>query len=84
MPEASGQSHDNAAISITPEGHKGLIQTAQIGASVALRLLTDPDLRAEIREEHARRQEYGLENGLTTTTEEMIREKPQATTASAR
>jgi amidohydrolase len=74
IPEVSGHSEENAAITISPEGHRGLVQTSLIGAVVALRLLTDPDLRAKVKEEHAQWVEYGLQEGLIT--EDMIRKKP--------
>ena len=73
LPEASGHSHENANITVSPEGHKGLIQTVQIGAAVGLRLVTDPDLAAKIKQEHAQWLEYGVEEGLIT--KEMIRKK---------
>jgi metal-dependent amidase/aminoacylase/carboxypeptidase family protein len=71
IPEVAGHSHENAAITISPEGHKGLVQTAKIGAAVALRLVLDPDLRAKVKEEQAQWQRYAVEEGLIT--EEMIR-----------
>jgi amidohydrolase len=74
IPRASGHSHENAAITVSPEGHEGLVQTAKIGASVALRLVTDPELAAKVKEEHAQWRDYGLEQGLIT--KEMIRPKP--------
>jgi metal-dependent amidase/aminoacylase/carboxypeptidase family protein len=74
IPEASGHSHENAAITISPEGHEGLVQTAKIGAAVALRLVTDPELAEKVKAEHAQWRDYGLEEGLIT--KEMIRPKP--------
>jgi amidohydrolase len=71
IPEVAGHSHENAAITISPEGHKGLVQTAKIGAAVALRLVLDPDLRAKVNEEHKQWQRYAVEEGLIT--EDMIR-----------
>ncbi len=71
IPEVSGHSHENAAITISPEGHEGLIQTVKIGTAVALRLVLDPDLRAKVKAEHAAWQSYALEEGLITA--DMIR-----------
>ncbi len=66
IPEVAGHSYENAAITISPEGHKGLVQTAKIGAAVALRLFTDPELRKKVNQEHAAWQRYGLEQKLLT------------------
>lgn len=66
IPEFAGHSYENAAITISPEGHKGLIQTAKIGTAVGLRLLLDSELRAKVKEEHVQWQKYGLEKGLIT------------------
>ena len=62
--DASGHSHENAANTISAEGHEGLIQTAQIGAAVGLRLLTNEELRQKITEELGHWQEWGLQEGL--------------------
>lgn len=72
IPEAAGHTDENAAIAISPEGHKGLIQTANISAAVGLRLVVDPELRAKVTEEQRQWQEWGLEEKLIT--EDMIRE----------
>jgi hypothetical protein len=69
--EASGHSHEAAANTINPEGHKGLVQTAQIGAAVGLRLLTNEEIRKRVEEEMLAWQEWGLQEGLIT--EEMLR-----------
>ena len=66
VPEVAGHSYENAAITISPEGHKGLVQMSKIGAAVALRLLMDPDLRKKVNDEHAQWQRYGLERGMLT------------------
>ena len=73
IPEVAGHSYENAAITISPEGHKGLVQTAKIGAAVALRLFTDPNLRAQVNEEHAAWRRYGLQQGLLTP--DLVRKK---------
>lgn len=70
-PETPGHSDENAAITITPEGHKGLIQTATIGAVVGLRLVLEPELLAKVVEEQAQWQEWALKEGLIT--EDMIK-----------
>jgi metal-dependent amidase/aminoacylase/carboxypeptidase family protein len=62
--EASGHSHENAAITISPEGHRGLQQTALIGAVVGLRLLTNQEIRQKIEEEMEQWQLWGLQEGL--------------------
>ena len=69
--EASGHSHEGAANTVNPEGHKGLIQTAQIGAAVGLRLLMNEEIRKKIKEEMLEWQKWGLQEGLIT--EEMLR-----------
>ncbi|MFH1574326.1 MAG: hypothetical protein ABIG68_10100 [Acidobacteriota bacterium] len=74
--EVAGHSYENAAVTISPQGHKGLVQTVQIGASVALRLLLDPDLQRRVKDEFAEWQRYGLRQGMIT--EGMIRRKPAA------
>jgi hypothetical protein len=74
VPEVAGHSYENAAITISPEGHKGLVQTSKIGAAVALRLLTEPELREKVKQEHAQWVEYGLQEGYIT--EDMIRRRP--------
>jgi amidohydrolase len=74
IPEVSGHSHENADITISPEGHRGLVQTSKIGAAVALRLVTDPELREKVKNEHAQWLEWGLQEGLITS--DMIRKKP--------
>ena len=71
VPQVTGHSHENAAITISPEGHKGMIQTAIIETAVGLRLLLDPEMRAKVKEEHAQWQKYGIEKGLIT--KDMIR-----------
>ncbi len=48
VPAAAGHSIENANISISDAGHKGLIQTAKISGSSALRLLLDGALRDKI------------------------------------
>ncbi len=66
IPEVAGHSYENAAITISAEGHKGLVQLSKIGAAVGLRLLTDAELRRKVNDEHAAWQRYGLEKGLLT------------------
>ncbi|MFC2170176.1 hypothetical protein ACFLRM_06420, partial [Acidobacteriota bacterium] len=73
IPQAAGHSPENAAITISSEGHQGLVQTAKIGAAVALRLVMNEDLRAKVKQEHKQWQQYGLENGWIT--EDLIRKK---------
>jgi amidohydrolase len=73
VPEVAGHSYENAAITISAEGHKGLVQMSKIGAAVGLRLLMDPELRKEVNEEHAAWQRYGLEKGLLTP--DLVRKK---------
>jgi amidohydrolase len=67
VPEASGHSHENAAITISAEGHRGLVQTAQIGAAVGLRLLTNAEIRQMIELEMKLWQEWGVQEGLIPT-----------------
>jgi amidohydrolase len=61
---ASGHSHENAAITVSPEGHRGLLQTAQIGAAVGLRLLTNEEIRQKIEEEMGQWKLWGVQEGL--------------------
>ena len=53
IPETAGHSQQNADITITPEGHKGLILTARVMAATGLRLAMDADMRDKITAEHA-------------------------------
>lgn len=71
--EVAGHSHENADLSVSPGGHKGLVQTARIGSAVALRLLMDPEFGAKVRQEFAQWQKWGVENGMIT--QEMIRQR---------
>ena len=73
VPDVPGHSYENAAITTSAEVHKGLVQLSKIGAAVGLRLLTDPDLRKKVNDEHAAWQRYGLEKGLLTP--DLIRKK---------
>jgi amidohydrolase len=61
---ASGHSHENAAITVSPEGHRGLQQTALIGAVVGLRLFTNEEIRQNIQEEMGLWQQWGVQEGL--------------------
>ncbi len=71
IPSAAGHSHENAAITISPEGHKALVQMAKIGAAMGLRLLLDPELRAKVNEHQGEWQAWGVKEGLIS--EDMIR-----------
>jgi len=71
VPEVAGHSYENASITISPQGHRGVIQTVQIGSAVALRLLLDPGLQQKVKDEHAQWQQYGLKEGMITA--DMIR-----------
>jgi amidohydrolase len=73
VPEVAGHSLENAAITISPEGHRGLEQIAKIGTAVALRLILEPELRAKVKGEFAQWQKYGLATGMIT--EDMLRER---------
>jgi hypothetical protein len=53
------------------DSHKGLLQTAEIGAAVRLRLLTNEEIRKKIEDEMLTWQEWGLQEGLIT--EEMLK-----------
>ncbi len=64
VPQASGHSHENAAITVSPEGHRGLQQTALIGAVIGLRLLNNEEIRQRIEEEMQQWQQWGLQEGL--------------------
>ncbi len=64
VPSASGHSHENAAITVSPEGHRGLQQTAQIGAVMGLRLLTNEEIRDQIKLELEGWQQWGVQEGL--------------------
>ena len=64
VPQASGHSHENADITVSPEGHRGLQQTAQIGAVLGLRLLTNEEIRDEIKQELELWQQWGVQEGL--------------------
>ncbi len=66
VPETAFHSLEHAATTISPEGHKGLIQTAKIETAVGLRILLDSKLRAKVKEEHLQWQKYGLEKGWIT------------------
>jgi metal-dependent amidase/aminoacylase/carboxypeptidase family protein len=81
IPDVAGHSYENADVSVSPSGHKGLIQTAKIGAAVALRLVMDADLRTKVNNEHDAWQRYGLAKGLIV--EDSVR-KRAPTTAPAR
>ncbi len=70
---AGGHSIENANISISPEGHKGLIQTAKISGSSALRLIIDPAMRDKVNAEFKAWQQWGIKNGLAT--QDMLRVK---------
>ena len=72
-PEVAGHSYENAAITLSPQGHKGLMQTVQIGSATALRLLLDRDLQGKVKEEFAQWQKYGLRQGMINA--DMIRTK---------
>ena len=73
VPDAAGHSFENAAITISSEGHKGLEQIAKIGTAVALRLVLEPELRAKVKEEFAQWQKYGLAAGMIS--EDMLRKR---------
>jgi hypothetical protein len=62
--DASGHSYENAARTISPQGHEGLVQTAKIGAAVGLRLLTNEELRKKIKDELEHWKKWGLQEGL--------------------
>lgn len=64
VPAVSGHSHENADITVSPEGHRGLRQTAQIGAVLGLRLLTDGEIRRQIKEELELWRRWGVQEGL--------------------
>jgi amidohydrolase len=71
VPEVAGHSYENAALTVSPEGHKGLLLTSKIGTAVGLRLLMDLTLQKKIKEEFVQWQNYGLKQGLIT--KEMLR-----------
>jgi amidohydrolase len=73
VPEVPGHSVENANISISEAGHKGLVQTAKIEAAVALRLVLDPALRDKVTAEQKAWQQYAIKNGLAT--QDMLRVK---------
>jgi metal-dependent amidase/aminoacylase/carboxypeptidase family protein len=77
VPEVSGHSHENAAITISPEGHKGLVQISKIGATVGLRLFLDPELRQKVKTEHENWLEWGVQEGYITTDMIRIKEPTQ-------
>ena len=52
LPPAPGHSRQNADITLSPEGHENLAQTAKTMAATALRLIVDPELAREVTEEH--------------------------------
>ncbi|MCR4426642.1 MAG: peptidase dimerization domain-containing protein [Firmicutes bacterium] len=54
IPAAAGHSPENAAITLTPEGHENLIQTTKVMAAVGLRLVMDGEMREAIKAEHAK------------------------------
>ena len=64
VPPASGHSHENADITVSPEGHRGLQQTAQIGAVLGLRLLTNDEIRQQVTQELELWQQWGVQEGL--------------------
>ncbi|MGE5573625.1 MAG: hypothetical protein ACM3ZU_11515 [Bacteroidota bacterium] len=53
VPATAGHSQQNADITISPEGHKGLILTAKVMAATGLRLAMDAAMREKIKAEHA-------------------------------
>lgn len=55
IPKVAGHSQENADITISPEGHKGLILTAKVMAACGLRLAMDAEMREKVRAEHAAR-----------------------------
>jgi metal-dependent amidase/aminoacylase/carboxypeptidase family protein len=54
LPEVPGHSQQNADLSITPEGHENLAQTAKAMAATLLRLAMDQELAEKIKADHAR------------------------------
>ncbi len=64
VPPASGHSHENADITVSDVGHRGLQQTALIGAVVGLRLLTNEEIRQQITRELGLWQQWGVQEGL--------------------
>lgn len=54
MPQVAGHSIENANVSISPVGHKGLILTGKVMGAIGLRLVMDPEVRKKAEEEHAR------------------------------
>ncbi len=54
IPEAPGHSRQNADITITPAGHENLKLTAKTMAATALRLVMDPAMAKQVKDEHAR------------------------------
>lgn len=71
VPSVAGHSHENAAITVSPEGHKALVQMTKIGAAMGLRLVLEPELRAKINEHQGQWQAWGVKEGLIR--EDMIR-----------
>lgn len=60
IPPAPGHSRANADITVSPEGHENLAQTAKTMAATALRLITDPELAEGVKAEHEQwLREYG-------------------------
>ncbi|MEI9475702.1 MAG: peptidase dimerization domain-containing protein [Deltaproteobacteria bacterium] len=53
MPQVAGHSIENANVSISPVGHKGLILTGKVMGAIGLRLVMDPEVRKKAEEEHA-------------------------------
>jgi len=53
IPETPGHSQESADVTITPRGHDALILLAKVMAASGLRLVMDPEVRKEIKEEHA-------------------------------
>ncbi len=51
--KTTGHSQESADVTITPEGHRALELLTRVMAAVGLRLVMDPDVRKEIKEEHA-------------------------------
>ena len=52
-PDLPGHSMENANLSISPVGHKGLVMTSKVMAAVGLRLAMDPDARKKVQDEFA-------------------------------
>ena len=73
IPKTVGHSPEAAAQTLLPTGHRELVLRAKSGAVMGMRLITEPELRANITDEHAQWLAYALAEGLIT--EDMIRDK---------